>query len=1040
MTVAERVPSVPFPAVEVGLLGPLRVTEHGEEVPVRGPKQRAVLAVLALHRGEPVTADRLLDLLWNDEQAANPVNALQAQVSNLRRALGPDVVVTEGAGYALRYDVDGSDARRFEQLASAGRTALDAGDPSRAAEMLRQALDLWRGPALAEFAYEDWARPEISRLEELRAATVDARIDADLAIGRAADLVGEIEALLAQDRLREHRWAQLMLALYRSGRQADALRACADAREVLVEELGIDPGPELVDLERKILDHDPALLPAAEAAGTARRERAGFRLPAPLTRFIGRRRELDEITTVLDRGDRRLVTLIGPGGAGKTRLAVEVARQVAGGNGAALVPLETVSDPAALLPALAKEVGVLREGPGAPAGADLLRSVVAALGDEQVIVVLDNCEHLVAEAAAVTEALLTGCPRLTVIATSREALGVPGEQLYPVGPLEPDDAFELFIERAEGARRQLDEADRPIVAGICARLDGLPLAVELAAARTRALPLGQIAERLADRFRLLTGGARTAVPRQQTLRAVVEWSYDLLFDEERRLFARLAAFAGGWTLDAAETICGDDAIPAVDVLDLLTNLVDKSLVVAEPQPDGSVRYRMLQTLAEYASEHLSAAADGATVRDRHADWYAGIAVGAATGLTSKAALDWRRRLDVDLDNIRAAFEWRCETGQAEGALSIANGIALLWWLRGDPAEGARWAARAAGVAGDVASTARALNQAWGAFYRANAGEDPDEAIATLRSALQEIDDDLAARARATVIHATLLSRRRDPALRRAAEDAIAVAARHGEPWYEGVANALLAYFHVRAGNLDDATAAAERSVTLLRSIDDMALIAEALSVLVTIALITGRLDEAEELVADITADARASGVPQYEQWALTRLGFLRSARDDHAGAAECYAEALAISSDPWVNAYAHLGSAVAALRLGDHDRARQHGEAALALQHRIGAPIEQAHVHVVDGWIALAEGDATCARDAAERATACIPPEGWPAATSMVDELLAGAAVLDGDLAEAGRLLDEAHRLAPIVGHPAWLLTRPDVDAVRAHLETAPTG
>lgn len=1008
---------------------------------MRGPKQRAVLAVLALHGGAAVSADRLLDLLWSDEQATNPANALQAQVSNLRRVLGPDVVVTEGAGYALRFDAEGSEIGRFERLAADGRAALADHDPRTARPLLQEALELWRGDPLVEFAFEDWARAEINRLDELRAATIDARIDADLALGRDADLVGEIESLIAADRFREHRWAQLMLALYRSGRQADALRACSDARTALVEELGVDPGPELADLERRILDHDPTLLvPETTAGPVAPVRRIELRLPASLTRFVGRARELADVEQ-LAAGDARLITFLGPGGAGKTRLALEVARRVGAEDGAAFVPLETVTDPSGVVPAVAKELGVIRDGPGGANGADLLRGIAAVLEDRPVVLVLDNCEHLIVESAHTVQELLTACPNLTVLATSREALGVPGERLYPVGPLAQDDAAALFVDRARSAHRAITDADSEVIGLICDRLDGLPLAVELAAARTRALPLGQIADRLADRFRLLTGGARTAVPRQQTLRAVVEWSYDLLFDDERRLFARLAVFAGGWSLDAAEQICADEQLPRADILDLLTNLVDKSLVIADPTDDGDVRYRMLQTLAEYASEHLTGAGEAPSLRGRHASWFAEMAAGAASGLTSSDALRWRVRLDRDLDNLRAAFEWSCDTGDAGRALGIANDVALLWWLRGDPAEGARWSARAgaaAATAAGVDATARALNAAWGAFYRANAGDDPDEAAAAIEAADDELDPAaLAARTRAAVMRATLLSRRRDPSLRQAAEDAIARAAANGEPWYEGVSYALLAYFHVRAGSFDAATVAAERSVELLRSIDDMALIVEPLSVLVTIALTTGRYDDAEALIADIADDARTADVPQYQQWALTRLGFLRSARGDHEAAVACYRESLAVSSDPWVGAYSHLGSAVSALRTGDHQLARRHSSAALALQERIGAPIEQAHVHIVTGWVALDEGDVDAARDAAERAAACIPDDGWPAATSMVTELRAGVAASCGDLDRAETLLGDARRLAPVVGHPAWLLTRPDVEAVTAQVEAA---
>ena len=1006
--------------MEVGLLGPLRITEHGEDVPLKGPKLRALVGILAVHRSQPVSAERLIDLLWGDDAPSNPANALQAQISVLRRALGADGVTTAANGYALNLDPASYDVARFEELAGAGRAAIERGDIAGGVAQLRDALALWRGSALSDFAYDDWARPEITRLEELRAAAADARIDAELMLGRDADLVAEIEASLADDRLRERRWAQLMLALYRSGRQADALRAFAEARETLVEELGIDPGPELVELEGKILNHHPSLASTSAARTTARGA-----LPTPLTTFFGRERELAAITTAIEDEGRRLVTLMGAGGAGKTRVAIEAAHQAVEREPALLAgfaTLETVTDADAIGQVVATALGLRREGLPTGSAADVLDTIAATLHDRPALLVLDNCEHVVGSAARVAEHLLLQCPMLRIIATSREALGVSGERLVAVGSLEPADATALFSDRATSARPSLlvDEL-APDVSAICDRLDGMPLAVELAAARARVLPIPQIAERLADRFRLLTGGSRTAVPRQQTLRAVVDWSYDLLFEQERELFARLAVFTGGWTLDAAEAICSDGALPAADVLDVLGSLVEKSLVIAEPTD----RYRMLQTLAEYARERLAASPASALVRDRHARWYADRADGADVGLTSVDAAAWRARLEGELDNLRAAFDWLCEQGAAEQAQRLANEIALLWWLRGDFAEGARWSERAAALPDGDAVALRAVNRAWAAFYTANSRGVTDDPMSDASAAVTELEatDDLRSLMKARIMLATLRSRRRHPLLEHDARAAIETAAEHGDPWFEGVGSALLAMSKVRRGDLDGATSAAERSVELLGSVNDHALVFEAWSVLMTIALLSGRPGDAEALAREQVETARAAHLPQYEEWGLARVGFALAAQDEIGAARAAFDAALALRSEPWADAFAHVGRAICARHAGDLATAGADVSSALELQERIGASSEQAYLHLLAGWLAVDAGNTADARAAAERAVDLQADN--PTITAMAQEVRAAAARQDGDACAAVEP-------APPAGHVVWIFTRPDAARVSA--------
>jgi predicted ATPase/DNA-binding SARP family transcriptional activator len=573
--------------MEFGILGPLEVRDGPALVRVPGARERALLADLLVNPGRVVSADRLVEDLWGDDPPGNPANTLQGRVSALRRALGSagsGLVVTRPPGYVIELDPAQVDAGRFEGLvAGAGRVV-----GAEAARLLGEALGLWRGPALAEFADRPWAQAEAARLEELRLAAVEALAELRLAAGEHAGLVGELEGLVAAQPTRERLGGLLMVALYRSGRQADALEVYQATRAVLAEELGIDPGPELQRLHHQILVQDPAL----EAATPLKEPR--HNLPERLTSLVGRSEELREVAKLVEQ--YRLVTVTGPGGAGKTSLAVELARRLVAGypDGVWLVELAALRDPALLPEVVAATLGLSEESaqPGVPPSATVER-LASFVADKGLLVVLDNCEHLAAACAGLVRGLLEAGPGLGVLVTSREVLGVPGEVIWPIPPLavpagptdaevEPAtvdladpglagpgpagsaaadltpealvgyDAVRLFVERATTADPSftLDGASGPVVAELCRRLDGLPLAIELAAARVRALPPAELALRLQDRFRLLTGGGRAVDPRQQTLRATIDWSWALLAEPDRRLLRRLSGFSGGWTVAA----------------------------------------------------------------------------------------------------------------------------------------------------------------------------------------------------------------------------------------------------------------------------------------------------------------------------------------------------------------------------------------------------------------------------------------------------------------------------------------------------------
>lgn len=528
------------PGVEFRLLGPLELVRDGRAVAIGGARQRGLLALLLLRANELVTRERLIDGLWGDEPPETAPNSLQVAVHALRKLLGADYIVTHGQGYVLRVEPGAVDLERFERLVERAR----AESPAAAAGTLREALSLWRGPALADLPEAPFARPERERLDELRQAALEQRLEADLTLGRHDELVAELESLVDEQPYRERLQRLLMLALYRAGRQAEALEAYQRARRAFVDELGIEPTPALQELERAILRQDSAL-----AAPPALRTN----VPAPLTPLVGRQLELAAATALLRGRDVRLLTLTGPGGIGKTRLAVETALELGADfrDGVCFVDLSPLREPdlvgAQILRALE-----LSEQPGRPAVATLKD----ALRDRQLLLVLDNFEQVAQSGPLVTE-LLAGAPEAKSLVTSRAVLHVTGEHEYPLPPLAlPDpvqrgaealarnDAVELFTARARAVAPgfRLTAENARVVAAICVAVDGLPLAIELAAARTRVLSPEEMLERLTERLELLVSGPRDAPERQQTLRATLDWSFELLDAEEQRLYARLAVF------------------------------------------------------------------------------------------------------------------------------------------------------------------------------------------------------------------------------------------------------------------------------------------------------------------------------------------------------------------------------------------------------------------------------------------------------------------------------------------------------------------
>jgi predicted ATPase/DNA-binding SARP family transcriptional activator len=705
------------------LLGPLAVSCNGEPVALGGQKRRALLAVLLLDSNRVVSRDRLIDALWGDEPPDTARNTIQVYVSQLRKLLPEGTLQTAPPGYRLVADPDTIDLFEFIRLSQDGRTALETGDAASAAEALRTALALWRGPALADLAWEPFAQVEVVRLEELRLAALEDRIEADLALGRHGQLIGELEGLVAEHQLRERLRGQLMLALYRSGRQADALAVYHRARRTLVDELGIEPSESLRKLERAILEHDPSLeAPPARPTSTRR-------LPTPPTPLLGRERELAALAEVVRTDETRLVTLTGTGGIGKTRLALELVRRLAPEyqQGSALAPLATLRDAAAVPRAILEALEIPETGRDAE---ELLAETLAG---SELLLLVDNFEQVLPAAPSIAR-LLERAPRLKVIATSRAPLRIAAEHEFSVPPLADDEAAELFISRAQAANPnfELSEQNAAAVAELCARLDGLPLAIELAAARTKLLPPMALLSRLGNRLELLTGGRRDAPQHQQTLRMTLDWSYDLLAPDAQRLFAQLGVFAGGCTLSSAEAVCDVDG----SVLEGLGTLVDESLVRQREDAAGEPRFSMLEIVREYALERLTTSGEGDDTRRRHLAHFVEFAEQAEPELIGARQIDWFARVEQEHNNLRAAFAYAVETGDSSSALRLIVGVRRFWHIHGYLAEGRQAFESALAITGLEPSELRAnaLN-----MIGILAGEqgDFDAAQAKFRAALED---------------------------------------------------------------------------------------------------------------------------------------------------------------------------------------------------------------------------------------------------------------------------------------------------------------
>jgi predicted ATPase/DNA-binding SARP family transcriptional activator len=1088
-----------------GILGATRALgADGAEVALGGPRRRALLALLLLDAGRVVTTERLIDGLYGDRPPTGVGNAVQSQISRLRQVL-PVPLQGHVAGYRLAVAPDLVDAHRFQRLCVEGRDALAAGDAESAAELLREALALWRGPALADIGDAPFAPAQAARLEELRTGAVEDRVEAELALGRHRILVPELGGLVAAHPLRERLRGQLMRALHGSGRQAEALEAFEAARRELAETLGADPGPELAAVHMAVLRGDPALPPptggttvpvprgtsgegdvlrTTGTGGDVPRETSPgsdgaaprHLLPARFTSFVGRAAELDRLGDQLTR--ERLVTLIGPGGAGKTRLAVEAAARHP--YDATFVDLAGLTGgeelPQAVLGALGLREGGLipgvgTAGPGAPPGGsapDPVERITTALEGRPALLVLDNCEHLVEDAARLTERMLTGAPLLRVLATSREALGIPGEALSPVAALPlpapgadraqilASPAVRLFAERAAAVRPGFDPAADPgtadAVLRLCTALDGLPLAIELAAARLRSLSVTEIADRLGAPppddaapyslgvrpdalFRLLSRGSRTAQPRQRTLRAVVDWSWDLLPENERAALRRASVFVGGWTLAAAEVICADPAaagssaagssvggggIGPDDVLDLMASLVEKSLVVAQQQEGtGPIRYRLLESIRAYGAERLAEAGETAAARRSHTAYFLDVALTADPFLRRAEQLDWLRSLSDERDNLRAALHRSLDAGDVPTAMRLIAALSSYWLLRGVRYEGVAPARQVLAAIGP--HPPEGMEEEYALCVMAVVGTLSDAA---------GFADHVAAATR--VVDAMNRMSRRFPALTLLwapfagvpddSVDTLAVLedflAEQDDPWYRALAH-LGSGFQSWMVAADADRAQRECAVALdgFRRVGDRWGMITCLNVLADLADYGGDLRDAAALLGEalVLAEELDSALDMAELL-CNRAAYRLRAGDHEAAVASCEraVELSRRAGAPETLALAHLGLAEAARLRGDLPAARDLCAQALAEcpSGWFSGNSIRSNVLVAMGRVAVAEGDAAGARahfrEAAAAGTVAVR---FALAGSSAAEAAAGLALLEGDPQRAATLLGAAEAL-----------------------------
>jgi predicted ATPase/DNA-binding SARP family transcriptional activator len=1041
------------------LLGPMEILVDGASAKLPGVAERALLAQLLLAPGRTLPATLLVDRLWSGATLpVDPMNALQIRVSKLRRALRAmgvaELVMRDGVGYRANVDPSDVDALDFADRVRSARaettSAAAAGDyEQRHLRAYDEALGLWRGEPLSDFVTEQWATAEAARLMELRLAALIERAQVALALGLNLEVVGDLEPLVSEDPTRESLAGLLMLALYRSGRQAEALEVYTRTRMVLDETLGLEPSVSLRSLHERVLRQDESLgggsdVSAANAVAAARSRgaedvAATTNLPTVVRALIGRDEQLNSLSTML--GGVRLLSLIGPGGAGKTSLALTTAVRAAHAyaDGAFGVRLASVQNGDQVPLAVADALGVPLDGSGAER--DVRQRLTSFLARRRMLLLLDNCEHVVDAAASLIDDILGQCPHITVLATSREALALPDEVQVTVAPLAtpPEDApssqvleypaAQLFAERASAVRAGLvfDSEDLSAIGQISRELDGIPLALELAAARIASMSPGEIAARLAQRFSFLTSGARTAESRQQTLRATVDWSYALLSDVERRVFNRLSVFRGGWSLTAGEAVLADDVLSSGVVLDTIGRLVERSMVWVERERGRTTRYRMLETLREYAAEQLNASGEAEALARRHASYFREVAERAEVELRGHGQRETLRLLREEQPNIRAAITWLSRPGgDIDSALMTAGSLGMFWHL-GRHLEGREVLGRLMDSGdGSAAPRARAL-QAVSIVERPRGclvhphprcAETAEESLSLFTS----LDDPWHAalsKVLVSVEGVTGAFRERSDAFLSEAEEEFA---REGDAWGRAVIGFVRLETAMKAGDVAAALRLGPATAAAFRQLEDLWGLSATLYHFGWGLRQFGRFEEGARILEEAIDVAVSAGLWNTVQWAYADLAIEKVYVGGLDAARELFDQAAKASQEVGDGAgevLATYGYGLLSEVAGDWTEAGWRYEEAVVGFERLGTPVWAGIALAGQGRGAEALGDLAAAGDLYEKALAVGRKLGEPSVTAASLEGLGRLARARGQHGEGDRMAHEAADIRERFARPA---------------------
>ncbi|WP_280472283.1 BTAD domain-containing putative transcriptional regulator [Nocardia cyriacigeorgica] len=1000
--------------MQIKMLGPLEIrTDDGGLIAIPGARLRALLIALALEPGRAVSKTKLVDWIWGEQPPADAANALQALVSRLRRVLPEGAIDVQAGGYRLTVEPGAVDAVRFDQLLDQAR----GGDDAHQARLLREAVELWRGAAMQDLGDSDDVAAVVTRYDGLRLSAMEDLYEAEIRLGRGAELVTELTDLVAQHPVRERLAGSLMRALAAAGRGPEALAVFQRTRETLADELGVDPSPELSALHVALLRGEVGARPQERTTN----------LRAELTSYVGKLTDIAAVRELI--AAHRLTTVTGPGGSGKTRLAVETARTMLGDlpDGAWLVELAGVDGSGDLAQAALAAFGLRDALLGSAPKAEPMERLVAAIRDRETLLILDNCEHVIEAAAAFAHRVLGECTRLRILATSREPLGITGEALWQVEPLAlpaatadaaviaDSPAVALLRDRASAVRQDLgtDPATLATMARICRALDGIPLAIELAAARLRTMSLDQLAHRLDDRFRLLTGGSRTAIRQHRTLRAVVDWSWELLSDAERLVLARLAVFAGGASLEAAEQVCADGStVEQWQVLELLTSLTEKSLLITT---DDGLRFRMLETIKQYAADRLAESGDAEAARRAHLTYFTGLAATAEPHLRRAEQLEWLAVLEAEHDNIAAAMRGALASEDTPAAMALAAAAGWYWWLGGHKGEGTELVIAAAELPGEVDDETRAMVYGLVVHFVSSGRNDEQQIAEWIRKA-HRFGRDVQGGHPALRFTAALDRMLQGPDEYLPAFESLLD---DEEPWVRALARLQLGKLRTVLGHQgQEADEYLAQALTEFRALGERWGMSFALTELANRTAQRGELLRAVELFDEAIAVVTEVGALEDVVAMRARQALLHWVLGDPDASAAALAEAQRCADqNGWPTALAEVALARAELaRLGD-DRALAHQQIDLA-RALLAADAEQpnvaATVHILLAYLTDDRTEAATHCDAAYQAASAA---GHALLTAHVLIGIADLAVRDDQYDQATRLLAAASTVRGLPDH-----------------------